>query len=94
MGWKCDDCGDRGPEYGAIRCPDCGSRNVAATDANGLTATDRRAQFEMDCEEFGIDPASIPYVDTPARFHLPPRRPQPANDNFPVPPDPDDSIPF
>lgn len=55
MGWKCDDCGDHGPETCVIFCPDCGSRNVAATDADGLTAADRRDQFEMNCEESVID---------------------------------------
>ena len=56
MGWKCDDCGDRGPETGALWCPNCGSRNVAATDALGMTAADRREQFELDHKELGIDP--------------------------------------
>lgn len=94
MGWKCDDCGDRGPETGAIWCPDCGSRNVAATDADGLTAADRRAQFEMDCEAFGIDPVAVSYVDKPAGFTLPPRSASPANDNFPPHSDLDNSVPF
>jgi len=94
MGWKCDDCGDRGLETGALWCPDCGSRNVAATDADGLTAADRRAQFEMNCEAFGIDPASVPYVDKPAGYGLPPHASRPANDNFPPHPDLNNSVPF
>ena len=94
MGWKCDDCGDRGPETCVIFCPDCGSRNVAPTDAHGLTAADRRDQFEMNCEEFGIDPAAVIYVDTPARLVFAPHPPRPANDNFPLHPNLDDSIPF
>ncbi len=94
MGWKCDGCGDRGPETGALWCPDCGSRNVAATDALGMTAADRRKQFELDHEELGIDPASVPYTDKPAGYDLPPRPRFPSNDNFPPHPDLDNSIPF
>ena len=94
MGWKCDDCGDHGPETGALWCPDCGSRNVPATDALGMTAADRREQFEMNCEEFGIDPATVPYNDKPARYAPPPPAHRPANDNLPPRPDLDNSLPF
>ena len=94
MGWKCDDCGDRGPETGALWCPNCGSRNVAATDALGMTAADRREQFELDHEELGIAPASVPYTDKPAGYGLPPGPRLPANDDFPPHPDLDNSIPF
>ena len=94
MGWKCDDCGDRGPETGALWCPDCGSRNVAATDADGLTAADRRAQFEMHCEEFGLDPNTAPYTDKPTAYALPVRPRRASRDPLLAHPDLDNSIPF
>ena len=94
MGWKCDDCGDRGPETGALSCPDCDSRNVAATDALGMTPADRREQFEMNCEECAIDPATVTYIDKPAGYALPPAPRNPANDNIPPHPELDNSIPF
>lgn len=94
MGWKCGDCGDNGPETGALWCPNCSSRNVAATDAYGFTAADRRAQFEMNCEELDVDPDTVPYTDRPAGYSLPPRATRAANDNFLPRPDLDDSVPF
>ncbi len=94
MGWKCDDCGDHGPETGALWCPNCGSENVAATDADGLTAADRREQFEMNCEELGVDPAAIFYVDKPTGYGPLPRPSAAANNNFSLHSDLDDTIPF
>ena len=94
MGWKCEDCGDHGPETSALWCPNCGSRNVAATDANGLTAAARREQFETDCEELGIDPDTVPYTDRPAGYTLPPRTPRATNDDVLPHAELDDSLPF
>ena len=50
MGWKCTDCGDRGPEHDISWCPDCGSTSWQPTDADGLTAADRAEQAEMTRE--------------------------------------------
>ena len=50
MGWKCTDCGDRGPEHDISWCPDCGSTSWQPTDADGLTAGDRAEQAEMTRE--------------------------------------------
>ena len=47
MGWKCTDCGDRGPEHDIRWCPHCGSTSWQPTDADGLTAGDRADQAEM-----------------------------------------------
>lgn len=94
MSWKCEDCRDFGPEYGVLWCPDCGSRNIAPTDADGLTASDRYQQFLMDCEELGIDPATHTYTDNPARYDVAP--PPKSAVDLPSSPglDLDDSIPF
>ena len=50
MGWKCTDCGDRGPEHNIHWCPDCGSTSWQPTDAGGLIAEDRAEQAEMNRE--------------------------------------------
>ena len=50
MGWKCTDCGDRGPEHNILWCPDCGSTSWLPTDADGLTAADRAEQAAMNRE--------------------------------------------
>ena len=42
MGWKCTDCGDRGPELEIRWCPNCGSTSWQPTDADGLTAGEPR----------------------------------------------------
>ena len=47
MGWKCTDCGNRGPEHDIRWCPDCGSASWQPTDTDGLTAADRADQAEM-----------------------------------------------
>ena len=50
MGWKCTDCGDRGPEHDIHWCPGCGSTFWQRTDSDGLTAEDRAGQAEMNRE--------------------------------------------
>ena len=50
MGWKCTDCGDRGPEFDIRWCPDCGSTSWQPTDADGLTAGDRAEQADITRE--------------------------------------------
>ena len=83
------------PKPALSGAPTAAAENVAATDALGMTAADRREQFELDHEELGIDPASVPYTDKPAGYHIhspaaPVGRPRPLRpvDNL------DDSLPF
>ena len=58
MGWKCTDCGDRGPELDiSSGAPNCGSTSWQRTDADGLTAEDRAEQAAMNREAFAEERA-------------------------------------
>ena len=61
MGWKCTDCGDRGPEHSIRWCPGCGSTSWQRTDADGLTAEDRAEQAEMDREALAGERTDRPF---------------------------------